>query len=203
MLTARPSTRSVAVSIMTSPKRDLASVDLHGLGAALRAYAGDRGLGLSEVLRQAVAALVEAPAPAPRVEPIEGVPGRTTRMSIRLRPAVAACLANAARTSGASRDAYLAALIERAPPPPLDAVTALGLSTEQLAVVSRDLNELIRTLRREGVSSGPLLDDWLRPLLADVRQHLGAASRLVAELRPARAGTRQSAEAAESEASRR
>ena len=65
----------------------------------------------------------------------------------------------------------------------------LGRSTEQLAVVSGDLNELIRVIRRDGVSSTRLIEDWLRPLVRDVRQHVELASRLMSELRPARSGS--------------
>ncbi|MCE9661014.1 MAG: hypothetical protein K8R60_20995 [Burkholderiales bacterium] len=78
-------------------------------------------------------------------------------------------------------------MIEKMPAPPLSVTTELGKSTEQLAIVSGDMNELIRTLARGGASSGPLLDDWVMPLLDDVRRHIGIASRLVAELRPGRA----------------
>ena len=84
------------------------------------------------------------------------------------------------------RGAYLTTLIDQAPAPPLAVSTELGRSTEQLAIVSGDLNELIRALAREGLSSGPLVDDWIRPLLDDVRRHVVIASRLVAELRPER-----------------
>jgi len=70
-------------------------------------------------------------------------------------------------------------------------VTALASSTEQLAVVSADLNELVRTIQRGALSSGPLIDEWVRPLIDDVRRHAGLASRLVSELRPTRTNSTQ------------
>jgi hypothetical protein len=39
------------------------------------------------------------------------------------------------------------------------------------------------------VSTTCLIEDWLRPLVRDVRQHVELASRLMSELRPARSGS--------------
>jgi len=117
----------------------------------------------------------------------QGGKATPVKVTLRLRPGVAARLAGAARECGVSQGAYLTTLIDKSPAPPLASVTELAKSTEQLAIVSGDLNELIRTLARGGRSSGAHLDDDLRPLLDEVRRHVSAASRLVAELRPARA----------------
>ena len=173
---------------MASAARDAASVDLRGLGPALRAHASARGLAVSEVMRQAVAQLLECPSSGPPVQiPVAGAREKPVKVTLRLLPGVSARLSAAARECGLSQGAYLMTLIDKAPAPPLAVSTELGRSTEQLAIVSGDMNELIRTLARGGLSSGPLLDDWIRPLLDDVRRHVGIASRLVAELRPERA----------------
>ena len=87
-------------------------------------------------------------------------------------------------------------MIDEAPAPPLAIATELGRSTEQLAVVSGDMNELIRSLARGGVLSGPLVDVSLRPLLAEVRRHIDLAARLVSELRPHRTGSMRGSGAA-------
>jgi hypothetical protein len=77
------------------------------------------------------------------------------------------------------------------PAPPIAIATVLGRSTEQLTVVSADLNELIRTMRRDAASSDWFIEERLRPLLDEVRQHVGLASRLVSDLRPRRTSAPQ------------
>ena len=172
---------------MALAPRERLIVDLRGLGPALRAHARARGLTVSEVTRLALAAVVGTPGLEPEATGNgDEATDKPVKLTIRLRPGVAARLSAVARNCGLSQGAYLATLIDNTPAPPLAIATELGTSTEQLAIVSADINELIRTLGRGGVPSGPLVDDWLRPLLADVRRHICLASRLVSELRPAR-----------------
>ena len=182
-----PSCR-ISNCVMDLAARDFASVDLRGLGAALRAHAKARGTTVSAVIRQAIATELEMHAPGLDEHGVtDGEEDKIVKLTIRLEAGAAARMSTAARSRGLSRGAYLASLVDNAPAPPIGITTELGRSTEQLAIVSGDMNELIRTLGRGGVLSGPLLDDWVRPLLDDVRRHVGIASRLVAELRPARA----------------
>jgi hypothetical protein len=173
---------------MAAP-RDFLAVDLRGLGPALRSNARARGLTLSELTRQAVAAALETTClsePANASSKGDTDSERSAKLTVRLRPGVATRLSATARASGLSQSAYLATLIDGTPAPPLAVATEPGASTAQLAAVSADMNELIRTLARAGASSSPLIDDRLRPLLADVRRHLDLSSRLVSELRPSR-----------------
>lgn len=179
---------------MATASRERATIDLRGLGPALKAHAQARNLTVSDVARLAVAAVLETPgseAPVQVSGETDAAGDRTVKLTIRLRRGVAARLATRARACGLSHGAYLTTLIDGAPAPPLATATALGTSTEQLAVVSADLNELIRTIRRDTTSPGRLIDDWLRPLLDDVRRHVGLASRLMCELRPTRAYSTQ------------
>ena len=174
---------------MAAATREFLTVDLRGLGPAVRCNARARGLTLSELTRQAVAAALETTCPSePANVSSEGDSGsdRSAKVTVRLRPGMATRLSATARASGLSQSAYLATLIDGTPAPPLAVATELGASTAQLAAVSADMNELIRTLARGGMSSSPLVDDRLRPLLADVRRHLDLSSRLVSELRPGR-----------------
>jgi hypothetical protein len=174
---------------MVNVARERATIDLRGLGPALKAHAEARNLTVSGVARLAVAELLKA-AGSERAVQANGESAtaghRSVKLTIRLRHGVAARLAERARACGLSHGAYLTTLIDQAPAPPLAVATALGSSTEQLAVVSADLNELIRTIRRDATSSGRLIEDWLRPLLDELHQHVGLASRLMSELRPAR-----------------
>ena len=111
---------------------------------------------------------------------------RTVKLGFRISADLSALLTARARECGLSQAAYLARLIAGSPTPSHDLVVTLGSSADQLATVSADLNELIRVLRRDASSSGPSVEQLLKPLTDDVREHLRLASRVVAELRPAR-----------------
>jgi hypothetical protein len=65
-------------------------------------------------------------------------------------------------------------------------VKALSASTDQLAVVSADVNEVIRLLRGDTSPSQEMLGASVRSIIDGTRRHLDLASRVVAELRPAR-----------------
>lgn len=175
---------------MVNPARERVSIDLRDLGPALRAHAEARHLTVADVARLAVVAVLESSRHGVDVqesaEPV-ALDDRPVKLGVRLRGEVAARLSARARACGLSHGAYLTTLIEEAPAPPLEVVTALRSSTDQLAVVSSDLNQLVRTLQRGALAAGPLVDAWLRPLVIEVRQHVGIASRLVSALRPARA----------------
>lgn len=112
---------------------------------------------------------------------------RPVKLGFRISADLAELLTTRARECGLSQTAYVARLIAGSPTPSLDVVVTLGSSADRLATVSADLNELIRVLRRDASSSGPLVEQLLKPLTHDVREHLRLASRVVAELRPARA----------------
>ena len=112
---------------------------------------------------------------------------RPVKLGFRISADLAELLTTRARECGLSQTAYVARLIAGSPTPSLDVVVTLGSSADRLATVSADLNELIRVLGRDASSSSPLVEQLLKPLTHDVREHLRLASRVVAELRPARA----------------
>ena len=173
---------------MGTGSRERVTIDLRGLGAALKAHARARHLTVSDAARLALVAMLKTSASESEAQvggESDVANDGTVKLTIRLRRGVATRLTARARACGLSHGAYLTTLIDEAPAPPLAVVTALGTSTEQLAVVSADLNELIRTIRRDVTSSGCLIDDWLRPLVIDVRRHVALAARLMSELRPA------------------
>ena len=111
---------------------------------------------------------------------------RPVKLGFRISADLSALLTTRARECGLSQAAYLARLIAGSPTPSLDVVVTLGSSADRLATVSADLNELIRVLRRDASSSGALVEQLLKPLTDDLREHLRLASRVVAELRAAR-----------------
>ena len=164
-------------------------VDLGGLAPALRAHAKARHLTVTQAARLAVAAVLE-PAPVdagvqPESEP-DSTADRTVKLTIRLRRGVADQLTARARDCGLSHGAYLTTLIDAAPAPPLAMLKALSASTDQLAVVAADVNEVIRLLRRDTSPSQEMLGTSVRSIVDGTRRHLELASRVVAELRPAR-----------------
>ena len=132
----------------------------------------------------------EKPTPNNAIPPVvvsSAIGTRPVKLGFRIRADLAALLTTRARECGLSQTAYVARLIAGSPTPSLDVVVTLGSSADRLATVSADLNELIRVLRRDASCSGPLVEQLLKPLTHDVREHLRLASRVVAELRPARA----------------
>ena len=180
---------------MAGAARERMIVDLGGLAPALRAHAKARHLTVTQAARLAVAAVLE-PAPVdagvqPESEP-DSTADRTVKLTIRLRRGVADQLTARARDCGLSHGAYLTTLIDAAPAPPLAMVKALSASTDQLAVVSADMNEVIRLLRRDTSPSQEVLGEVLRSIVDGTRRHLDLASRVVAELRPARTYPRRS-----------
>ena len=177
---------------MATASRERATIDLRGLGPALKAHARARNLSVSDVARLAVIEVLKtsrSEAAGQGATESDAGDGGTVKLTIRLRRGVASRLAARARDCGLSQGAYLTTLIDGVPAPPLAVATTLGKSTEQLAVVSADLNELIRVARRDGAAAEHLIEDGLRPLVHDVRQHLGLASRLLSELRPTRSSS--------------
>jgi hypothetical protein len=173
---------------MARVARERVTVDLRGLAPALRAQARARHLTMSQVTRLALVAALP-PMPDAKDRPTDGTsPGtdRQVRLTIRLRRNVAAQLCERARDSGLSQGAYLATLVEATPAPPLAVAKSLAESTDQLAMVSAETNELIRLLRKEAFPPEEEVRYVVRGLVDGTRRHLELASRLVTELRPAR-----------------
>jgi hypothetical protein len=114
------------------------------------------------------------------------VGGKSVLVKLRLHRDIAARLSDRAWVSGLSRSAYVARIVNEAPAPPVAVSATLRMSTEQLAVLGSDLNDLLRMLARGTLPSTSPLEVSVQTLVRDVRRHLVVASRLVAELRPAR-----------------
>ena len=165
------------------------TIDLRGLAPALRAHAKARHLTVSDAARLAVAKALET-SPLDREIESSCEPGaaadQSIKLTIRLRRGVATRLTTRARACGLSHGTYLTKLIDGTPAPSLAVVAALNASTDQLAVVSADLNEVIRLFRDQPLPSEKALDELTRRIVEGVRRHLDLASRVVADLRPAR-----------------
>ena len=184
---------------MAHDPRERVTIDLRGLGAAVQLRAAAERTTVAALARRAIAVMLDAPASqaelfsavaaaAPRVPP-DGLPVKVT---VRMSATHAVTLATRAHSADVSQGAYVAGLLDIAPPTPQSpdhraAIDALVSSTDQLAVLSADLNAFMRLLGRGNPAALEPYRASLMSLSKDVHGHLAAASRLMSELKPARA----------------
>ncbi len=180
---------------MGHPARDRVTVDLRGLGERLRVQAAARRMSSGAFVRRAITLQLDDQAADAAGEEIAPV-GPVVKLTLRLPAAHAADLAARARSADVSQGAYVAGLLDGSPPAPLpadhaDAIAALVGSTDQLAVMSADVNAFLRALRGRPSESLDRYRAGLLSLADDVRKHLAMAAELFREIRafrPARAG---------------
>ena len=171
--------------------REYFTVDLRGLRAALVARAGRDGMTESDVLRSALATALgtsetelvdsarQSIADSPTVSQV--------KLSVRLAGSAARQLDQDARAAGLSRGAYLTRLIRGAPSVAsstdrVAACRALNHSSEELAVMSRDINHLTQLLRQGSVQAAKSYATRHETLDRDVRAHLALAAAVLADL---------------------
>jgi hypothetical protein len=171
--------------------REYFTVDLRGQRAALAARAARDGVTESDVLRSALATSLGTSRGVlsdPSNDSTTGSPGVAhVKLSVRLMRAAAYRLDQDARAAGLSRGAYLARLIQGAPPvasaPDRVAMcSALNNSSEELAVMSRDINHLTQLLRQGSAEAAKSYTARHETLDRDVRSHLGLAAAVLADL---------------------
>ena len=173
---------------MSGSATDRVTIDLRGIGDAVRSAAAGRGLTIAAFARGAlVSALGEAPptrelpdAPSPR---LHGTVKLTWRMDVRAAEALAAN----ARALGLSYGQYVGYLVSAAPlPAPLAQRAAdraaLQASTDQVAVLAREVSEVLR-LARAGRSAEEMgkRTEHIQNLVVDVRRHLHLASSFLSD----------------------
>jgi hypothetical protein len=169
---------------MSCVSRDRVTIDLRGIGPLVRAAASARRLRVAAYARLALAEASEQPAtpslPASQAERA----GAVTKITLRLDPIDAELLLLGAAQVGLSYGAFVGRLLRGMPlPPPLaDRVKdrdALIVSSDHLATLSADLAYLIRMLKRFDGEGAVRYGAAAQALMADVRQHLALASRVV------------------------
>ncbi|MDE2372395.1 MAG: hypothetical protein KGN16_25745 [Burkholderiales bacterium] len=174
---------------MAGSSRDRVTIDLRGIGNAVRVAADRGGQTIAAFGRQALvvatgmdAVTIERSAlPAARSQ-------GPTKLHLRMDEREAELLILNARQLGLSYGDYVGRLVAGAPMPAPAAQrdadrAALRQSSDQLAVLAGDINALIRLIRLgDGPEAVHHFRDRMRGLEADVRRHLDLASRLVAEL---------------------
>jgi hypothetical protein len=161
---------------------DRVTIDLRGIGDAVRSAAAGRGLTTAAFAREAlVSTLIEAPpsrelpdAPAPR---LHGTVKLTWRMDVRAAEALAAN----ARALGLSYGQYVGYLVSAAPLPAPSGQRAADRAA-LLAVLVREVSEVLR-LARAGRSAEEMRQrtEHLRNLVVDVRRHLDLASSFLSD----------------------
>ena len=176
---------------MAAAFREYFTVDLRGLRPALAARAARDGQTESDVLRSALATTLGGGTRVlsdPRNEATGGAQGAThMKLSVRLMRSAANRMDQDARAAGLSRGAYLARIIAGAPPvvsssDRAEACRALNRSSEELAVLSRDINHLTQLLRQGSVEAARSYTARHETLDRDVRSHLALAAAVLADL---------------------
>jgi plasmid stability protein len=175
---------------MSSPSREFFTVDLRGLRAGLRARAASHGLTESAECRNVLAAALGADrsdlfaSSAGEVDPLNAA---KVKLSVRLLKTASSRLDHNARAAGLSRGVYLARLVDGAPPVMASTdraamFNALNVSSAELALLSRDINQLTQLLRQGSVEAAREYTARHEALDGVVRAHLALAARVLAEL---------------------
>lgn len=174
---------------MAGASRDRVTIDLRGIGDAVRSAAAARDLTIAAFARHA---LVEAIGPLPAHLPSAALVGssgpcRVAKLTIRLRESDAEVLVFNAAGLGLSYGEYVARLVNRTPLPMPAAEravdrAALMASSDNLAVLSADLHAFIRLLRTAKSTEAEKYRRRIETVDADIRAHLDLASKLVAHV---------------------
>jgi hypothetical protein len=163
------------------------TIDLRGIGDAVRTAAAVRGQTVAALARQALVASTDCPALTnERIDAPATPSRRVAKLHLRMDEREAEVLILKARALGLSYGEYVGRVVTGTPlPAPLaqrDADrAALQQSCDQLAALAGDINALIPLIRlAKGAEAARQFGDRMRGLEADVRRHIDLASRLVA-----------------------
>lgn len=181
---------------MSSPSREFFTLDLRGLRAGLRARAASQGLTESAAVRSILAAALgaersdsSAPSAGPATTP-------EIKLSVRLPRTAASRLNRHARAAGLSRGVYLTRLIDGAPPVVASSdraamFRALNASSNELALLSRDMNHLTQLLRQGSFVAAREYTARHGSVDRIVQAHLALAAPILSELSLMRLTTKQ------------
>ena len=170
---------------MAGTGRDRVTIDLRGIGDAVRMAARTRRTTVAELAR---IALVEAMGSAPAIQPRElfdGEKARVVKLMLRLPSPDAELLVLHSAALGLSYGAYVARMVRGTPLPAVQTERkadreALMASVDRLAQLTADLNALTRLLGQAKTEGVLRYRDSTHALVSDVRRHLELASRVIA-----------------------
>ena len=181
---------------MASPSRDRVTIDLRGIGDAVRAAAACRGMGVAQLVRRALLMSLDLRATAAVSQMKRGSDGQTSdqaptretaKLTLRLPQAHADALMLNAAALGLSYGDYVARLVagSRLPQPVAERQAdrvALLASNDLLATLSTDLVALVTLLRQAKVEQARPYRDRLEAAETEIRRHLDRASALLDRL---------------------
>jgi hypothetical protein len=170
---------------MAGSAGDRVTINLRGIGDAVRSTAAGRGLTIAAFAREA---LVGALSDAPSLHELADAPAArrhgTVKLTWRMDVRAAEALAANARTLGLSYGQYVGYLVSTTPlPTPATQRAAdraaLQASTHQLAELALSMRDLVRFLRQGDVEEARKYRSLLDTIGGDVERHLDRASRLL------------------------
>ncbi len=181
---------------VAGPSRDRVTIDLRGIGDAVRAAAACRGMGVAQLVRRAVVMSFDLHVPATVAPMKQGSDGQTpdqvptretAKLTLRLPQAHADALMLNAGALGLSYGDYVARLVAggRLPQPVAERQAdraALLASNDRMAALSTDLVALVTLLRQAKVEQARPYRDRLETADAEIRRHLDRASALIDRL---------------------
>jgi hypothetical protein len=173
---------------MAAHSRDRVTVDLRGIGSAVKVEAAARNLSLAAFARAAMVEALKQTVDEPKRLGATGVDdGRTVKLTLRLPVPQADWLVEHARAAGLSYGSFLASVIDGAPCPGslAEAVRSLTESTDQMAALSRDLKAGMRLLGAARIEEARKHRQQVVVLFDEVRQHLRLTSALAGDVRRA------------------
>ena len=184
---------------MSSPSREFFTVDLRGLRAGLRARAASLGLTESAVVRSILASALDTErndSSAPSAGAGGPMNAAQVKLSVRLPRTAASRLDRNARAAGLSRGVYLTRLIDGAPSVVASSdraamFNALNASSNELALLSRDMNHLTRLLRQGSFAAAREYTARHDSVDRIVQAHLALAAPILFELSSMRLAAKQ------------
>ena len=169
--------------------RDRVTIDLRGIGDAVRAAAACRGMGVAQLVRRAVVMSLELRETAAVAVGSDGqTPAQAmAKLTLRLPQAHAGALIVTAVALGLSYGEYVARLVDgsRLPQPIAERRAdraALLASNDRMAALSTDLVALVTLLRQAKVEQARPYRDRLETADTEIRRHLDRASALINRL---------------------
>ena len=172
---------------MAASSRDRVTIDLRGIGGAVRAAADSRNSTLALFARQAlVAALPSGDGPG---LPASGFTShrnlhQAAKLTLRMAHEDADALLTGAAALGLSQGQYVARLVNGTPLPipavdRLAELSALRFSNDQLAVIAADLALFLCMLARADQAALEPMRQRMLNLDHDIAHHLNAAATLL------------------------
>jgi hypothetical protein len=170
---------------MAFTSRDRVTLDLRGIGPAVRAAAAAHQVTVATFCRDAIVEAIAMPTASslPAFDSLDR--SQSTKLTLRLSQPDADLLILRAVNHGLSYGGFVARLVRDAPLPPPTAErvadrAALVGSVDTLNELAADLNALIRMLRKGDADGVIRYRASTTSLVADVRRHLELASRVIA-----------------------